>query len=101
MKIIKKQDIRVKDRYKTLNRNTLIKEFEHDFIPRKGDFLIDAFYYDKEFIENSYEVNKVVIDYDINECCIVINPIVIYIEDMRSKTYEELILEAEKFSWFI
>lgn len=99
MKITKKQKIQLKEGFKTLNQNILFKNIESNFIPRKGDYLSDSFYYDTPFTLDEYEVKKVIFDYDINECFIILEDIRIDIEEVENKTYEELISDFESFGW--
>ncbi|MCY8955783.1 hypothetical protein MOE39_18435 [Bacillus cereus] len=72
----------------------MIKTFESDIRPIKGD-IIDDPGFDSSF-HNGYEVVKVSINYASNECFVSLHPLAIELEDIKLDTYIE---KLEAYGW--
>jgi hypothetical protein len=68
----------------------LMKTFESDIRPVKGDILDDPGF-DSQF-HNGYEVVKVTIDYSKNVCLVSLSPLVIELEEIPVQDYTEKLL---------
>lgn len=71
---------------KTENRSEMVmKTFESTIRPVKGD-IIDDPGFDSRF-HNGYEVVKVTLNYEKNECYVSLSPLVIELEEMTISEY--------------
>ncbi len=73
---------------------TLVKTFESDIRPMQGD-LIDDPGFDSRF-HNGYEVVKVTINYERDECLVSLTPIAIEIEEI---SFTEYIDKLTRHGW--
>ncbi|WP_456270955.1 hypothetical protein [Bacillus sp. AK031] len=73
---------------------TLVKTFESNIRPVKGDILDDPGF-DAAF-HNGYEVVKVTIDYSNNTCWVSLSPLAIEVEEMK---FEEYIEKLKSNGW--
>jgi hypothetical protein len=68
----------------------VMKTFESTFRPVKGD-IIDDPGFDSRF-HNGYEVVKVTVNYETNECYVSLHPLVIDLQDIHINDYIEKLL---------
>lgn len=61
------------------------KEFESDFRPVQGDIIHDSGFHSK--YHNGYEVVKVTVDYERNECYVSLSPLMLELEDIPFEEY--------------
>lgn len=75
--------------YKDLNNNgsLMMKKFDSDFRPAKGDIIEDPGFLIG--FHNGYEVVKVTINYELNECMVSLQPLVINKEEVSVEIYIE------------
>lgn len=69
----------------------MMKTFESNIRPVKGDIIDDPGFHPG--FHNGYEVVKVTIRYDSNECYVSLQPLVLEIEDIKVETYLERLKE--------
>jgi len=65
----------------------MMKTFESNIRPVKGDIIDDPGFHPG--FHNGYEVVKVTIHYDSNECYVSLQPLMLEIEDIKVETYLE------------
>ncbi len=75
----------IKEQRESNRYEVVIKTFESSIRPVKGD-IIDDPGFDPRF-HNGYEVVKVTINYEENECFVSLNPLAIEIEEMSINDY--------------
>src|SRR5690606_33906111 len=68
-----------------LNGVTMIKTAESDFRPMQGDIIDDLGFAPK--FHNGYEVVKVTVNYDTNECYVSIAPLALEVQDNELTDY--------------
>jgi hypothetical protein len=77
----------VKEQEEKIRQELMIKTFESNIRPIKGDIIHDPGF-DPGF-HNGYEVVKITINYAMNECFVSLKPLVLEIEEIKIETYIE------------
>ncbi|WP_338786067.1 hypothetical protein [Metabacillus sp. FJAT-53654] len=77
----------VKEQQEKVRQELMVKTFESNIRPVKGDIIHDPGF-DPGF-HNGYEVVKITINYDMNECFVSLKPLVLEIEEIKVETYIE------------
>ncbi|MFP9130487.1 hypothetical protein [Niallia sp. BSM11] len=76
------------------NGTVMMKKFDSDFRPVRGDIIEDPGF-QPEF-HNGYEVVKVTINYELNECLVSLQPLVSNREEIKIENY---IQNLKKHGW--
>jgi hypothetical protein len=68
-------------------QEVMMKTFQSNIRPVQGDIIDDPGFHSK--FHNGYEVAKVTINYDLDECWVSLTPLAIEVEEIKLETYME------------